>query len=118
MVNNEMNSIVCDILSDPLQKVTSAHLKSMLQLFTKSFLCFKAALLALIEKIFTLEDKDTLIKGLYKLLEWFYSEAAKSSQGLGMICDYYIVCIVELNTLVGSLIDTFAEAYWMTKVGP
>lgn len=41
-------------------------------------MCFKTTFMNLIEKIFTLEDKDSMIKGLYKLLEWFYSEAAKT----------------------------------------
>lgn len=45
----------------------------------KYFKYFKSAFLLLLDKILTIETKDNMIKGIYKLLERFYSEIAKNT---------------------------------------
>lgn len=49
----------------------------MIKMMTTHFKQFKKSFMTFIDKILTLDAKDQIIKGIYKLLDKFYSSATK-----------------------------------------
>ena len=76
-MNQEINEIIGEVLQSLNHSVKAAHIKDMISLMTKHFKFFKTALINLIDRILTLEEKDQIIKSLYTLISKFFSELNK-----------------------------------------
>ena len=77
-INNELNSIVAEILEDVNQNVNAAQIKTMIDLMKKHYKYFKTSFTTLLDKVLIIEEKDTHIKGVYKLIDRFYLELSKT----------------------------------------
>ncbi|CDW89230.1 at hook motif family protein [Stylonychia lemnae] len=93
-------------MEDSLQNVKSVHVKALIQIMHRYFKYFKHSFLNLLDRIICLDEKDSMIKGVYKLLEKFYSEMSKNQQ----------LSKVDVNSLMTSVIEQLVTIYGMTKI--